>query len=84
MGCPGPAGARAMSPELRSLLASRAGREMTPLEREEQIISFAYGNGHLHNPAITREGVARHSRTLGEVAEASWRRNEAGYRYLAR
>ena len=30
---------------------------MTPEERREQIISFAYGNVHLHNPAVTRRQV---------------------------
>lgn len=72
-----------MTPELRSLLASRRGRQMTPAEAEEQVVNFAYGNGHYENPAITREGVARHSR-LAEVMVASWKQNEAGYRYLAR
>ena len=31
----------------------------TPEERRAQVISFAYGNIKLHNPAITREDVER-------------------------
>jgi hypothetical protein len=35
------------------------GFEMAPEERRAQAISVAYGNVRLHNPAITREDVAR-------------------------
>jgi imidazoleglycerol phosphate dehydratase HisB len=32
---------------------------MTDAEYREQCISFAYGNVHLHNPAVTREMVTQ-------------------------
>lgn len=55
-----------MSDELKALLLSRKGRTMTPREREEQIISFAYGNVHCENKKATREGVVRYSVSLAE------------------
>lgn len=39
---------------------------MTDEEREQQRISFAFGNAKLHNPDITREMVAEQSRLLAE------------------
>ena len=58
-----------MSDELKALLESRKGRVMTPREREEQVVSFAYGNVHYENKKATREGVARHSVSLAEGIE---------------
>jgi len=43
---------------------------MTPREREEQVISFAYGNVHCENKKATREGVARYSVSLAEGVDA--------------
>ncbi len=48
-----------MSDELRALLDSVRGYRMTPEEIREQAISFAYGNGHIEEPRITREGITR-------------------------
>ncbi|MDB5352353.1 MAG: hypothetical protein JWN86_3600 [Planctomycetota bacterium] len=47
--------------ELKALLESRKGYVMTPEECEEQAISFAYGNLRLHDPLVTREGIALHA-----------------------
>jgi hypothetical protein len=50
-----------MSDELKALIEGlrlRAYR-MTPEEIREQAIDFAYGNGHVEDPRVTREGVAR-------------------------
>ena len=48
-----------MSDELKALLDRVRGYRMTPEEIREQAISFAYGNGHIEDPRITREGIAR-------------------------
>jgi hypothetical protein len=71
-GFPSKVGRCIMSDELKALLESRRGRIMTPREREEQVISFAYGNVHYENRNATREGVARHSvsSTEGVVVDA--------------
>ena len=45
--------------DLESLLEHARTHEWTPEERIAQVISFAYGNVKLHNPAITREDVER-------------------------
>ena len=45
--------------DLESLLEHARTHEWTPEERRAQVISFAYGNVKLHNPAITREDVER-------------------------
>jgi hypothetical protein len=51
-----------MSDELTKLIESMRSllrnHQWTPEEIRAHAISFAYGNVHLHNPAITREGIA--------------------------
>jgi hypothetical protein len=55
-----PAGAdTVMSDELKALLDQVRGYRMTPEEIREQAISFAYGNGHIEDPRVTREGITR-------------------------
>lgn len=56
-----PSGAEdhSMSKELKQLLDSVRDYRMTPDEIREQAISFAYGNGHIEDPRVTREGIAR-------------------------
>lgn len=44
-------------------------------EREAQRRSFAYGNAHLDNPAITREMIEEASDSLLSKAQASLMRN---------
>ena len=46
-----------MSEELEFLIEEARRYEMSSEEKRDQIISFAYGNTHLENPAITREHV---------------------------
>ena len=43
--------------DLQSLLEKARTHGWTPEQRRAQVISFAYGNVKLHNPAITREDV---------------------------
>ncbi|NJK88110.1 MAG: hypothetical protein HC923_01095 [Myxococcales bacterium] len=48
-----------VSPELKALLDAARGHVMTPAERREQAISFAYGNLALHDPSVKREDIER-------------------------
>jgi hypothetical protein len=48
-----------MSDELKALLDRVRGYRMTPEEIREQAISFAYGNGHIEDERVTREGITR-------------------------
>jgi hypothetical protein len=48
-----------MTDELAALIEGTRHYRMTPREREQQAISFAYGNGHVEDPRVSREGVAR-------------------------
>jgi hypothetical protein len=48
-----------MSDELKALLDRVRGYRMTPEEIREQAISFAFGNGHIEDSRVTREGIAR-------------------------
>ena len=48
-----------MSQELDRLIEEARKYVMSPDEEREQTISFAYGNTHLENPAITREDVEK-------------------------
>lgn len=45
--------------DLESLLEHERTHKWTPEQRRAQVISFAYGNVKLHNPAITRKDVER-------------------------
>ena len=46
-------------PELNALLDRAEQHTMTPEERAEQRISWAYGNLALHNPNITKDDVRK-------------------------
>lgn len=48
-----------MSPKLTALIEKARHYVMTPEERREQAISFAYGNVHYSNPSVTREDVEK-------------------------
>jgi hypothetical protein len=48
-----------MSDELKATLEGLRGYRMTPDELRAQAISFAYGNGHLEDSRVTREGITR-------------------------
>jgi hypothetical protein len=47
-------------------LIAEANARMTPEDWKRQRISFAYGNGVLSNPEITRESVERAAIALAE------------------
>ena len=48
-------------------LIADANARMTPEDWKRQRISFAYGNGALHDPKITRESVERAAEELDDV-----------------
>lgn len=52
--------------KLRELLDKTSGVQATPEQREAQRQSFAYGNTKFENDNITRETIARASRTLAD------------------
>jgi hypothetical protein len=58
-GTPVTGGGAAMSEELKALIERARHYPMTPQEIREQVIDFAYGNGHLEDQRVTREGIAR-------------------------
>ena len=49
---------------LEELIERARNARMTPSERETQRQSFAYGNSHFENEAITRDTVRRESEKL--------------------
>jgi hypothetical protein len=46
-----------MSQDLKRLIELARRHEITPEEHDAQIRSFAYGNTHFENEAITREDI---------------------------
>jgi hypothetical protein len=48
---------KAMSQHLEYLIEEARKHKITPEERDAQVRSFAYGNAHLENPAITRARI---------------------------
>lgn len=50
-------GRKPMSQHLEYLIEEARKHKITPEERDAQVRSFAYGNAHLENPAITRADV---------------------------
>ena len=55
-----------MVKELERLLEAARKAPMSPVEREAQRRSFAFGNTAIENPAITREMVAREAEKLAQ------------------
>ncbi len=53
-------------------LIADANTRMTPEDWKRQRISFAYGNGALANPNITRESVERAAKALEEEEEPNY------------
>jgi len=53
-----------MQDRLTELLARLHARPMADTEREEQRRSFAYGNAHIENAAITRPLIDREADAL--------------------
>ncbi len=58
-----------MSRELQELIEKAKGFRMTSAEKEQQRISFAYGNVRFDNENITRETVVRASQNLKEQTD---------------
>jgi hypothetical protein len=50
-------GRKAMPQYLEYLIEEARKHKVTPEERDAQVRSFAYGNTHFENPAITRANV---------------------------
>ena len=50
--------------DLDRLLELARNRHVSPEEREEQRISFAYGNARLSNPRITRDSMRKAAEQL--------------------
>ncbi len=48
-----------MTEKLQKLIEIARHNKMSPEERQEQIISFVYGNTSLENSLITRESVRK-------------------------
>ena len=48
-----------MSDELKAMLQRVRNYRMTPEEKRDQEIGFAFGNVHFENARVTREMVAR-------------------------
>ncbi len=53
-----------MDPRLEELLRLASDIRMTPEDRAVQRVSFAYGNTHFENEAVTRDTVRRASEQL--------------------
>ena len=53
-----------VSAELQRLLKKAKGHQMTKKERDEQRISFAYGNLSLHDSNVTRKDVEKTAKEL--------------------
>lgn len=53
---------------LRDQVSCGPGPEPAQKQRDEQIKSFAYGNAHLSNPAVTREIISEEADKLTQAA----------------
>jgi hypothetical protein len=60
-----------MSEKMRALVERARQYQMTPEEIREQIIDFAYGNGHFEDQRVTREGIARAAAEFDRRGEAT-------------
>jgi hypothetical protein len=58
-----------MSDKLKALVERARQYQMTSEEITEQIIDFAYGNGHFEDQRVTREGIARAAVEFGRQPE---------------
>ncbi|HKW97344.1 MAG TPA: hypothetical protein VJN43_06390 [Bryobacteraceae bacterium] len=53
-----------MSDKLKKLIELARNHRMTPEERAAQVRSFAYGNTHFENEAITKADIDRAMKSL--------------------
>ncbi|MDA7946524.1 MAG: hypothetical protein MPJ78_03515 [Hyphomicrobiaceae bacterium] len=56
-----------MNEKLKPLVAAARKAEMTPTDRENQRISFAYGNTAIENDRITREMIRSEAKRLATM-----------------
>ena len=66
-----------MSQELLKLIEMARQVQMTLEEKEEQRISFAYGNVRFENQNMTREAVVRASASLKEQTDEQSKQSES-------
>ncbi len=59
-----------MSETLKALLQDAKTASMSASERQEQAMSFAYGNGAIDDTSITRDSVAAASARLAEQQDS--------------
>jgi hypothetical protein len=57
--------------KLQKLIEQARRHKMSPAERDAQVRSFAYGNTHLENEAITKADIDRAMTSLKEERESS-------------
>lgn len=55
-----------MGSELDDLIERSRNVKMTPDEQEEQRRSFAYANGQIENPRISRESIDREADRMAD------------------
>ncbi len=60
-----------MNADLKKLVEKARATQMSSAEREEQRVSFVYGNTKFENPNMTRETVVRASQKLKEDANGT-------------
>ena len=56
-----------MSPELTELIAKAKLVTMTPEQKEEQRLSFVYGNTKIENDRITRDSISKAAAELASL-----------------
>ena len=59
-----------MDSNLQRLIELAQHHEITPAEHDAQVRSFAYGNTHIENPAITRADIDDAMTTLRAERES--------------
>lgn len=67
-----------MTEKLLRLIERARQYQMTPEERREQEIRFAYGNAHYENDRITMELVAEVFKTCHQDGDADSPRSDEG------
>jgi hypothetical protein len=58
-----------MADDLDQLIEAARTAEFTPVQREEQRRSFAYGNTKIENPRITRQTIDEQAAELERSSE---------------
>ncbi len=58
-----------MTDELKALIEKARLHRMTEQEIRDQVIDFAYGNGHFEDSRVTREGIERAAEQIDRLRE---------------